>query len=229
MSSGASVVLVAVEVDADAPLAADRLGCMAGVERADGRRDLRHLLAEPGPERAEVGLDLVGDQLGLARRRTPAPSRSAPSGPGRPSTRSPRARRPGRRSPPRQRLAHLDAGLPSAPLGPARPPGAPPPCGPRGRRRGAPRRARGSRPGGPSRGPRGPARLPWISSAQEGDERGEQLRHLEEAVAQGREGGAVALPEAAARQAHVPVGELVDVRGDRPPGGWCSHSRPCAR
>ena len=42
---------------------------------------------------------------------------------------------------------------------------------------------------------------------------------LEQAVAQGREGGAVALPEAPAREPHVPVGELLDVLGDRLAGG----------
>ena len=54
---------------------------------------------------------------------------------------------------------------------------------------------------------------------EEGGERGEQRRRLEQAVAQGREGGAVAVPEAAAREPHVPVGELLDELGDLPPGG----------
>ena len=55
-----------------------------------------------------------------------------------------------------------------------------------------------------------------------GEERGEgrqQRRGLQQAVAQGREGGAVAVPEAAAREPHVPVGELLDELGDRLAGG----------
>ena len=64
-----------------------------------------------------------------------------------------------------------------------------------------------------------PARLRWISSARKGVNGREQRRRLQQAVAQGREGGAVALPEAAAREPHVPVGELLDVLGDRPAGG----------
>ena len=54
---------------------------------------------------------------------------------------------------------------------------------------------------------------------EERGERGEQRRRLQQAVAQGRERGPVALPEAAAREPHVPVGELLDVLGDRPAGG----------
>ena len=55
-----------------------------------------------------------------------------------------------------------------------------------------------------------------------GDERGErgdQLRDLDQAVAQGGERCRVAVPEAPAVEPHVPVGELVDVVGDRPTRG----------
>ncbi len=50
---------------------------------------------------------------------------------------------------------------------------------------------------------------------QKGDEGGQHRHRLQQAVAQGREGGAVAFPEAPPREAHVPVGELLDVLGDR--------------
>ncbi len=53
---------------------------------------------------------------------------------------------------------------------------------------------------------------------EERRERGQHRRRLQQAVAQGGEGGAVALPEAPAGEPHVPVGELLDVLGDRPPG-----------
>jgi hypothetical protein len=46
-------------------------------------------------------------------------------------------------------------------------------------------------------------------------ERGEQLAHRHQAGAQRRERGRVAVPEAPARAAHVPVREVVDERGDR--------------
>jgi hypothetical protein len=49
--------------------------------------------------------------------------------------------------------------------------------------------------------------------------RREQLRHLDQAVPQGREGGCVALPEAAAIEPYVPVREFLDVVGDRPSRG----------
>ena len=50
-------------------------------------------------------------------------------------------------------------------------------------------------------------------------ERREQLGGGEQALAQRGEGGRVAVPEAPARAAHVPVRQLVDVRGDRAAGG----------
>ena len=54
---------------------------------------------------------------------------------------------------------------------------------------------------------------------EEGGERRQHRHRLQQAVAQGREGGAVSLPEATAREPHVPVGELLDVLGNRPAGG----------
>ena len=54
---------------------------------------------------------------------------------------------------------------------------------------------------------------------EEGDEGSEQRRRLQQAVAQGREGGSVAVPEAPAREPDVPVGELLDVLGDGAAGG----------
>ena len=64
---------------------------------------------------------------------------------------------------------------------------------------------------------------------EEGGEGSEQRRGLQQAVAQGREGGAVAVPEAAAREPHVPVGELLDVTRRSPGRRRCSRSRPSAR
>ena len=54
---------MALDVDADAATAADHAGDVLRVERRDGRRDLRHLLAEARAERAVVRLDLVGAEL----------------------------------------------------------------------------------------------------------------------------------------------------------------------
>ncbi len=54
---------------------------------------------------------------------------------------------------------------------------------------------------------------------EERGERGQHRRRLQKAVAQGREGGPVAVPEAPAREPHVPVGELLDEGGDLFAGG----------
>ena len=54
-----------------------------------------------------------------------------------------------------------------------------------------------------------------------GDERAEgreQPGYRQQAAAQGREGRRVAVPEAPARAAHVPVGEVLHEVGDRAPG-----------
>ena len=54
---------------------------------------------------------------------------------------------------------------------------------------------------------------------EEGNERSQQRHRFQQAVAQSREGSPVALPEAAAGKPHVPVGEVLDVFGDRLTGG----------
>ena len=53
----------------------------------------------------------------------------------------------------------------------------------------------------------------------EGYGRGQELGDSYERVMQGRQGGCVAVPEAAAVETYIPVAELVDEVGDWPCGG----------
>ena len=59
----AQLMVVAVERDADAAALAQRRADVRRVERRDRNGHLRHPLAESRPERAVVGLDLIGAEL----------------------------------------------------------------------------------------------------------------------------------------------------------------------
>ena len=186
---------------------------MRGIERRDRGRHLRHVLAEARPERAVVRLDLVGAELvglrdvaqlldvQLAEHDVLEPLDRRPLGAGRDHDGL------------AQRLAHAELGLPAG--------GEPEPHG-------LAHDAHRDLELDVARADlrevaQVDARLGAVEVVVDlvGDERAErrqQVRDADQAAVQRPERGRVAVPEARARAAHVPVRQLVDERGDRVAG-----------
>ena len=205
------LVVVAVDVDPDLAAVAQRGGDVAGVERRDRRGDLRHLLAEARAERAVVRLDLVGAELAGLRDEAQlldvelvehdvlhALDRLALLAGGDDDGGA-------------QRLAHLELAVPAR--------GEPEPHRlARDRHRGLEREVARA-------GLREVGEVDARQAAVEvlvdrvGDERARTARAASSTstrqVLERAERGRVAVPEAAARAADVPVRELVDERRDR--------------
>ena len=221
---GAERVLVAVDVDPDLAAVGHHLGDVGGVERLDRGGDLRHALAEARAERAVVGLDRVADQVGLLGDEVELLDVELGGDEVGAGLDRLALGVVGDDHGAAQRLAHLRLRLGAGgaaeldreadrlhrrlELGVGE------------RRVGLGEVAQVDRVGQL-------AELLGLAAGEvevdlvgeEGGEGREQRRGLQQAVAQGREGGPVAVPEAAAREPHVPVGELLDVLGDRPAGG----------
>ena len=221
---GAERVVGAVDRDPDLPALRQRLGDVGGVERRHRGGDLRHVLAEARPEGPVVRLHLVGDEVArvgdevellhvelggdqVGERLDPGPLGVGGDDHGA-----------------AQRLADLHLG--GAAGGVAEADGA----AHRRHRRfqvGVAERlvdlgevAQVDRVGRLAELAAGAALQVAVDLVgEEGGERRQHRHRLDQAGAQGREGGPVALPEALAREPHVPVGELLDEVGDRPPGG----------
>ena len=192
---------------------AQRLGDVRRVERRDRRGHLRHPLAEARPERAVVGLDVVGAELvgGLDEAQLldvelvahdvgQALDALALAPDGHDDRLLQRLaqldlRRGARREAEAHRLARhrhrvLEADVARAGLGPV---------------------------GEMDRGLRAVEVVVELVG-DEGREGRDQLGDGEQRRLERGEGGAVALPEAPPRPAHVPVGEVVDELGDGPAG-----------
>ena len=197
----------------DVRAVAQRRGDVRRVERRDRRRDLRHRLAEARAERAVVGLDLVGAELvGLGDVADLLDVELVAHDVGEPVERRALAVR-GDDHRGAQRLAHLELGL---------------------RTRAQPEADRLARHAHVElerlvalTGDRKVLEVDAVLGAVEvvvdlvGDERRERCEQLgdrDQAGVERAERGRIAVPEAAARAAHVPVRELVDERGDRVAG-----------
>ncbi len=184
---------------------------MRGVQRRHRGGHLRHVLAEPRPQRAVVGLELpaaqlvgVGDEAHLAHvelveHQSRGSARSPPARPA-PATITAsasgwrtlifacaRAERPSSTASRATSICHSSFSS----------------------------RSPASRPVAQVHRRLAAVEVVVDLVGRERDQRGQQLRHRHQAGVQRPEGGRIAVPEAPARAAHVPVGQLVHERRQR--------------
>ena len=216
-------MLLPVHVDAQLRAAGHRLRDRRGVERLDRGGGARHQLAEPGAERSVVRLHLIahklrllgdelqlphvqlsGDQLaqaldrlalGVAGHDYRLAQRLPDLDPGLGASRPPKLDRAARRLDARLEIVVLERAVGLREV----------------------QQVNGVRLGAEFLG--FAARQVQVDLVgQERRERRQQRGDGEQAALKGGEGGAVALPEPAPRDPHVPVGEILDVVGDRATG-----------